>query len=190
MCTFVEAATTRTEPSAAFKEVLADAAATGAGLHVVHIQSTSGPNVIYELDMIRGARARGLDVTTEAYPYDRGMTGIQSALYDNREKGTRQLFFYLALASNRGKPDTRNFPTLSQDRWLGDSALDDAGIGARCYTRPVDIDRQRRNFGRRTRPPPYRRYFRAYPCAICARGEGATIVGCAPQDDANAGPKA
>jgi Amidohydrolase family len=69
-----------------FQEVLADAAATGAALHVVHIQSTSGPNVIYELDMIRGARARGLDVTTEAYPYNHGMTQIQSAIFDNREK--------------------------------------------------------------------------------------------------------
>jgi N-acyl-D-aspartate/D-glutamate deacylase len=69
-----------------FQEVLADAAATGAALHVVHIQSTSGPNVIHELDMIRGARARGLDVTTEAYPYDHSMSEIQSALYDNKEK--------------------------------------------------------------------------------------------------------
>jgi N-acyl-D-aspartate/D-glutamate deacylase len=69
-----------------FQEVLADAAATGAPLHVVHIQSTSGPNVIHELDMIRGARARGLDVTAEAYPYNHGMTEIQSATYDNREK--------------------------------------------------------------------------------------------------------
>jgi cytosine/adenosine deaminase-related metal-dependent hydrolase len=75
-----------------FQEVLADAAATGAALHVVHIQSTSGPNVIYELDMIRGARARGLDVTTEAYPYDRGMTEIQSALYNNREKEADSFF--------------------------------------------------------------------------------------------------
>jgi imidazolonepropionase-like amidohydrolase len=68
-----------------FQEVLADAAATGAALHVVHIQSTSGPNVIHELNMIRGARARGLDVTTEAYPYDHGATLIQSALFDNKE---------------------------------------------------------------------------------------------------------
>jgi cytosine/adenosine deaminase-related metal-dependent hydrolase len=68
-----------------FQEVLADAAATGAALHVVHIQSTGGPNVLHELDMIRGARARGLDVTTEAYPYDHAMTGIQSAPLDNKE---------------------------------------------------------------------------------------------------------
>jgi N-acyl-D-aspartate/D-glutamate deacylase len=75
-----------------FQEVLANTAATGAALHVVHIQSTSGPNVKYELGMIRGARARGLDITTEVYPYDRGMTEIQSALYDNREKEPDSFF--------------------------------------------------------------------------------------------------
>jgi hypothetical protein len=69
-----------------FQEVLADAAATGASTHVAHIQSTGGRNVIHELDMIRGARARGLDVTTEAYPYVGGMSLIESSLFDNREK--------------------------------------------------------------------------------------------------------
>jgi hypothetical protein len=78
-----------------FQEVLADAAATGAALHVVHIHSTSGPNVIYELNMIRGARARGLDVTTEAYPYDRDITGIQSALYDDKGKEPDSYFHSL-----------------------------------------------------------------------------------------------
>jgi phosphoribosylformimino-5-aminoimidazole carboxamide ribonucleotide (ProFAR) isomerase len=35
-----------------FQEVLADAAATGAALRVVHIHSTGGANVLHELDMI------------------------------------------------------------------------------------------------------------------------------------------
>src|SRR6185369_6982178 len=34
------------------------------------------------LSMIEGARARGLDVTTEAYPYIAGMTSINSALFN------------------------------------------------------------------------------------------------------------
>jgi N-acyl-D-aspartate/D-glutamate deacylase len=33
--------------------------------------------------MIRGARAHGLDVTTETYPYTAGMTAIDSAVVDN-----------------------------------------------------------------------------------------------------------
>ena len=68
-----------------FQEVLADAVATGAPLHVVHIQSTGGQDVVHELDMIRAARSRGLDVTTEAYPYDRGQTEIESSLFDKME---------------------------------------------------------------------------------------------------------
>jgi dihydroorotase len=33
-----------------------------------------------------------LDITTEAYPYDRGMTGIEAAFYDNREKEPDSFF--------------------------------------------------------------------------------------------------
>jgi len=68
-----------------FEEVMAAAAITGAPLHVVHIQSTGGPNVIQELRMIAEARSRGMDVTTESYPYNKGMTSIQSAMFDHRE---------------------------------------------------------------------------------------------------------
>lgn len=77
----------RAEPEnlSGFQEVLADAVATGAPLHVAHIQSTGGQDVVHELDMIRAARSRGLDVTTEAYPYDRGQTRIESSLFDNME---------------------------------------------------------------------------------------------------------
>jgi N-acyl-D-aspartate/D-glutamate deacylase len=68
-----------------FEEVMAAAAITGAPLHVVHIQSTGGPNVIQELQMIAEARSRGMDVTTESYPYNKGMTSIQAAMFDHRE---------------------------------------------------------------------------------------------------------
>jgi hypothetical protein len=34
------------------------------------------------LSLVEGARARGLDVTTEAYPYIAGMTSINSALFN------------------------------------------------------------------------------------------------------------
>jgi N-acyl-D-aspartate/D-glutamate deacylase len=68
-----------------FEEVMAAAAITGASLHIVHIQSTGGPNVIQELQMIAEARSRGMDVTTESYPYNKGMTSIQSAMFDHRE---------------------------------------------------------------------------------------------------------
>jgi N-acyl-D-aspartate/D-glutamate deacylase len=68
-----------------FEEVMAAAAISGAPLHVVHIQSTGGPNVRQELQMIADARSHGLDVTTESYPYTMGMTSIQAAMFDHKE---------------------------------------------------------------------------------------------------------
>jgi dihydroorotase len=66
----------------ALQEVIADAAATGAALHVVHITSMGLRETPLCLQMIRGARHSGLDVTTEMYPYTAGMTDIGSAVFD------------------------------------------------------------------------------------------------------------
>jgi N-acyl-D-aspartate/D-glutamate deacylase len=63
-------------------EVIGAAAITGASLHIVHINSSCGRDSLECLEMIEGARARGLDVTTEAYPYIAGMTAINSALFN------------------------------------------------------------------------------------------------------------
>jgi dihydroorotase len=65
----------------ALQEVVADAAATGASLHVVHITSMGLRETALCLEIIQGARARGLDVTTEAYPYTAGMTDLASAIF-------------------------------------------------------------------------------------------------------------
>lgn len=62
-------------------EVIAASAVTGAPLHIVHIQSTGMHATGNTLAMIRGVRERGLDVTTECYPYAAGMTAIDSALF-------------------------------------------------------------------------------------------------------------
>jgi N-acyl-D-aspartate/D-glutamate deacylase len=67
---------------AALQEVIADAAATGAPLHVVHITSMGMRETPRLLEVIHGAQKRGLDVTTEAYPYIAGSTGLQSAIFD------------------------------------------------------------------------------------------------------------
>jgi len=65
----------------ALDEVMADAAASGASLHVVHITSTELRQTGLALEMIRGARKHGLDFTTEAYPYTAGMTDLSSAIF-------------------------------------------------------------------------------------------------------------
>ena len=67
---------------AAIEEVIAAAASTGALLHVVHITSMGLKDTPRLIAMVEGARARGLDVTTEAYPYPAGSTAIDSAVFD------------------------------------------------------------------------------------------------------------
>jgi N-acyl-D-aspartate/D-glutamate deacylase len=67
---------------AAISEVIGAAAITGAPLHIVHLNSSCTVDVLECLSMIEGARARGLDVTTEAYPYIAGMTAINSAHFN------------------------------------------------------------------------------------------------------------
>jgi Amidohydrolase family len=62
-------------------EVIGAAAVTGAPLHVVHISSMCAQETPQCLAMVEGARARGLDVTTEAYPYGVFMTFINSAVF-------------------------------------------------------------------------------------------------------------
>jgi N-acyl-D-aspartate/D-glutamate deacylase len=67
---------------AGLEEVIAAAAATGAPLHVVHITSMGLKFTPLLIEMVKGAQARGLDVTTECYPYTAGSTGLESALFD------------------------------------------------------------------------------------------------------------
>jgi N-acyl-D-aspartate/D-glutamate deacylase len=64
------------------EEVIAAAAATGAPLHVVHITSMGLANTPQLIAMVRGAQNRGLDVTTECYPYTAGSTNLDSAIFD------------------------------------------------------------------------------------------------------------
>ena len=63
------------------QEMISDAAATGASLHIVHITSMGLRETPLCLRMIEGARKRGLDVTTEAYPYTAAETDLASAIF-------------------------------------------------------------------------------------------------------------
>ena len=71
----------------ALQEVMSDALSTGAPLHVVHITSMGLRETPLLLRTIDGARRRGLDVTTEAYPYTAGMTDLSSAVFDEGWQG-------------------------------------------------------------------------------------------------------
>lgn len=72
------------EPDAlnAVEEVIANATVTGAPLHIVHITSSGLKQTTKLLQTIGEAQARGMDITTECYPYEAAMTELQSALFD------------------------------------------------------------------------------------------------------------
>ena len=67
---------------AALEEVLTASSETKAPLHVVHVTSMGLRDTPELLSMIRAAKARGTDVTTECYPYVAGSTGLESAIFD------------------------------------------------------------------------------------------------------------
>ena len=70
-------------PIEAMQEVLANAIATGAPLHIVHVNSMALGEIDTVLDLIGGARRLGLDATTEAYyPYTAGSTSLHSSIFD------------------------------------------------------------------------------------------------------------
>jgi cytosine/adenosine deaminase-related metal-dependent hydrolase len=61
------------------EEIVRAAAETGAHMHYCHLNSTSLRHVDRVLDVVGRAQAAGSRVTTEAYPYGSGMTGIGAA---------------------------------------------------------------------------------------------------------------
>lgn len=67
---------------AALDEVITAAGESKAPLHVVHVTSMGLRDTPELLAMIRAAKARGIDVTTECYPYVAGSTGLESAVFD------------------------------------------------------------------------------------------------------------
>ncbi|MES2058795.1 MAG: amidohydrolase family protein [Pseudomonadota bacterium] len=64
-------------------ELIADAAATGAGLQIVHVTSTALNDAPTVIEIIKGAAAHGVGVTTEAYPYEAGSTALGSEFFSD-----------------------------------------------------------------------------------------------------------
>ena len=63
--------------------LLGHAEATRAALHIFHLGSSGGPRAKAYLERIAAARTRGLDVTTEVYPYIASSTYLESAMFDD-----------------------------------------------------------------------------------------------------------
>lgn len=82
-----------------YLEVIAAAAVTGAPLHFHHLNSTSLESTPRTLQVVEEARARGLQVTAEAYPYSAGMTEISSPLLDQFENAPDSIYARMQLVS-------------------------------------------------------------------------------------------
>jgi dihydroorotase len=105
---------------ARLRAALGAAEATGASLHIAHINSTAGDDVRAWLDIVQEARARKIDVTTEVYPYTAGASLIQSALYDAWEKWPDERFARMQWAAT-GERLTRE--TFAKYRAQGGSVI-------------------------------------------------------------------
>jgi cytosine/adenosine deaminase-related metal-dependent hydrolase len=103
------------------------AARTRAAMHIAHINSTAGGEIGEWLNSVRDARGRGLDISTELYPYTAGATLIQSALYDRWESWPDERFATLQWAAT-GERLTR--ATFAQYRKQGGSVISHANTEA------------------------------------------------------------
>ncbi len=65
------------------QEAISNAITTGAPLHIVHANSLSLGEIETTLDMVAAAQYRGLDVTTEVYPYTAASTSLESSIFDD-----------------------------------------------------------------------------------------------------------
>jgi N-acyl-D-aspartate/D-glutamate deacylase len=73
------------------EEIVRAATQTGAHMHYCHINSTSQRHIERVLALVGRAQAAGSVVTTEAYPYGSGMTGIGAAFLAPERLGERGL---------------------------------------------------------------------------------------------------
>jgi len=64
------------------EEIIAASAITGMPVHMVHATSSGLRQAPRLIQTILEARARGVDISTEAYPYTAALTAIQSAIFD------------------------------------------------------------------------------------------------------------
>lgn len=65
----------------ALQELIANTAASGAPTHVCHIGSAGGRQTPLMLEIIRAAQQRGVDISTEVYPYTAAHSFIGAAIF-------------------------------------------------------------------------------------------------------------
>lgn len=65
----------------AYVRLIGLAGATGAHMHICHLNSTSLQDVEHAAELIRKAQEQGLRITTEAYPYGTGSTVLSAGFF-------------------------------------------------------------------------------------------------------------
>ena len=162
----------------ALQEVIADAAATGASLHVVHITSMGLRETPLCLDLIAGARKRGLDVTTEAYPYTAGMTDIGSAIFSEgwqqRQGGIS--FGDLQWAATGERLTAESFARYRKQGGMVAVHSIPEDIVRLAMANPHGDDRQRRHSGPRQGPSAGRGNLLPRAGPLCARGARLSLM--------------
>lgn len=63
-------------------ELIAASTLTGAPAQICHVQSTCNRATPRVMELVAEARAHGVDLSVECYPYTAGMTDIMSAIFD------------------------------------------------------------------------------------------------------------
>ena len=66
----------------ALQEVIANSAISGSSVHVVHISRMGLSQTPLLLKMLTDARANGIDISTEIYPYTATSTNLKSPIFD------------------------------------------------------------------------------------------------------------
>ena len=179
------------EAIAPFQEAVANAAATGASLHIVHMNSSAGESAPAALELMRGARARGVDVTTEAYPYTASASLIESALFDGWRGRPPGYYARHQWVETGERLTEESFGPLPRAGRLGHHPrpLRDH---QRVDRRPARCHRgQRRHpLHRGPLPPPRRRHLRPHPRPLRPRPRRPAADGRPAQDDPAAGATA
>jgi hypothetical protein len=79
---FVHVRRGRAGDPSGLQEILAEAKRTAAPVHICHVTHNAINNLEFFLEEIRRARAEGVDVTTEMFPYNAGSVFISAAAYE------------------------------------------------------------------------------------------------------------
>lgn len=80
------------DPGSSFEgyiRIIGFAAATGAHMHICHLNSTSLRDIRRCVEAVRSAQDAGLKITVEAYPYGAGSTAIGAAMFLDPQFRTR-----------------------------------------------------------------------------------------------------